>query len=287
MRALSPLVLAGFVAAVIAASQPAAAPASEGTLQSTADSLSSNEGDRTETARTKSIIDRLSAETLEQSFENAAYVDDYFHPGYQSASIGDPFEQVEVVLSNRRFAKLLTGLKELGADEQYAFLDKYFRKYLAQYKEIVSYPIADGQRFDPQHSLARASEVAGWPPTAHGTRGALHSIVLLSGILGQPRMWPAVRDAFRYPVCGFDATGATLSPAAASFSERMPLFSEAIRAQVVFLMARNTTDADAAKVAFDRGAIMALVAKATEEASAAQAADTNPIRKQHGHETLR
>jgi len=287
MRSLSSLILAATVAAIISVSHPSTTLASDLPLMSTSDHLSSGPGYQAEVAKVKSIIDRLSAESLEQSFDNAAYVDDYYNAGFLSQSIGDPLEELRMLLGNRRFAKLLTGLRQLSPDDQYAILGKYFRKYLSQYRDILSYPKDTEQPFDPRHSLARISEAPGWPPTAQGTCCALHSIVILSGILGQARMWPAVSEAFRHPACGVDSTAVALSPAASDFAARQPLFSEPIRAQVVFLMARSISDVDAAMVSFNKAAALALIAKETEDAATAQAADTNPLSRKHGHWTTR
>ena len=150
-------------------------------------------------ARVASIVERLSSETLEQSFDNAAYVDDYDWPGAISNTIlPGPFaENVKPILSNRRFAKLYSGIKPLSADEQYALLSKYFAKYLAEYGAIVSrFKLSASPAAESYDLLIRISEVPGKPRTANGLRHGLRAIALLSGMTGNARMWPVLKDAF-------------------------------------------------------------------------------------------
>jgi len=221
-----------------------------------------SEGDYIAQARVDTIIARLKGETIEESLAHADYVDDYFYPGYypETAQYG-PWDDVLVLLSNRRLAKLYGELKKLSGEEQYVLLTKYFNKFMSQHKEILEkYDVARGtptvEDYDP---LGRISESPGKGRTLTGTVYAVRMITLLSGMLGNCRMWPLLREAFRAPVNGEEVDETRYDENATRTMRRLPLFPVGVRANAVFCMADNSNDEDAQVVGFDRNSVLVLV----------------------------
>gem|GEM_PF-2217636 len=226
------------------------------------DDLDAHPGDVLHQGRVDSIIARLRSETLEESFENAGHVNDFFYPGFYPESPIAPFEDIHRILSNRRFAKLFAALKDMSADEQYSYLSKYFNRFLREYRDIVEMynmyrpdPVSDDTKV-----LIRISDIEGGPPTAEGTREALRMIALLSGALGNAKMWPIVREAFKEPICGESIDQSLYEPIVVEqYLKRRPAFPDSVRGQVAFLMGKYASDEEAAAVGFDKKAVMAAV----------------------------
>jgi len=202
--------------------------------------------------RVDAIIARLNSESLEDSLENLDYVDDWRYPGCSSgvpvkAPFGRPFEAVEQILSNRRFAKLYEQLRALDRDTRYAHLTVYLARYVSHYQELVEgcklVNMPPGPRV---YDLGRLTEVEGKPPTFTGTRLAVQSVVLLSGLLGEARVLPAIKELVACPVTGGEFVESDFD---AHVVERLtkyePLMPEAISAQAIFLMARNADASEA------------------------------------------
>ncbi len=212
-------------------------------------------------AKTLETIKRLQAESLEQSLENADYVDDYYFPGYYSEGfLPLPIDSVHTILSNRRTSKLYEQLKPLPPDMRHALLTKYFNKFLLQYWGIIDkFKAGATPSGEDVESLTATIEKRGGPRTAAGTRHAVRSLALLSGMLGDARMWPVLKPVFQQPTYGRDIAETAYDRDAIVNLQLDPLLPESVRAEVLYLMAQNAPEGETAVVGLDRKAILRCV----------------------------
>ena len=229
-------------------------------------------GDLVALERARHTVSQLKAESLEDSLNNLDVADDYYYPGYYSASfVEKPFDSVQRLLSNRRIIKVYAELSGLSEEAQSAILDREIGAYLGQYVKILDSfrrdrAVLDSTAFE---DMSRITEVPDKGPTFHGTRHALQSLVLIASLLGNERSWPMVKKALQYPRFGLNIDERLYDEGALQSlkTQFQPVFPDGLRAQVVYLMATRTRQ-DTTKLEIDR----AQVAKVVEDKMTAKLA---------------
>lgn len=220
-------------------------------------------GDIIAQSRVDALIAALCAESLDESFLNLSRGDDYDYPGFYKYS--DPrylFVDREHIFSNRRFARVYEGLRALNSDAQYVLLKGYLDHYRAQLSDIIApFMLSSrrGERPESHDVLIRITEVEGCPPTFYGTRYALQSIALLSGMLGNTRMWPDLREAFQYPLYAMPLDESAYDDLTIAHFKDCPIFPPAIQADTILLMAINCPKDESGDSGFNAALIKPLV----------------------------
>jgi hypothetical protein len=211
------------------------------------------------------LIRELAAESMEDSFGKLGRADDFYYSGPPEAALPRPFTRTEMILGNRRFAKLYEDLTTCSQDACYAHLSRALARYVQLYGETVELYRLEN-RSDPAvverlaHCFLRISEVRGKQPTLEGTTLAAQSIVLLAALCGQERMLADIRALAEKPFGGIDLDASDHSE---GFPEKLaaqrPLLPEDILAQALFLMAQNADPDVAAHYGLDVGRVLTIV----------------------------
>jgi hypothetical protein len=213
--------------------------------------------------RTDRIIESLKNETLEDSLSNLDKIDYFEYPGYISEVFGGtPFDIVQEILSNRRFIKLYAELRSTDKIEQYNYLHKTFNDKLSKYHNLLSRFQFDDPNLTSEDylDLSRASDIPGKSPTMYGTRLAVVSIALLSGLLGNVKMWPEIQQLFRHPLIGREiSTEEFKQEAIRTILNNHPLFPTGIQMQVIWLMSQYSNEDDAKLYDLDIKKVKAIV----------------------------
>jgi len=235
------------------------------------------------------FIERLEKESLEDSLENLDHVEDFHFPGYLS---GDgthrPFDDVHVILSNRRFAKVLDGLAKADPEKRYAPLEAHLKRLLAKYRDAIAEFKFINNPVSPDWAVFLGlSEDGQGRPRARGIRPALRALALISGILGEARVWPLIRESFRHPLCGFEIDEEEYIEGARKEMHWNPVFATGFQAGVVYLFATHLDDAAAAVVGFSKPEVARVVADFKTTQALKQAIEENLVRKRYGYDVTR
>lgn len=210
--------------------------------------------------RTDAIIARLSNESMEDSLINLDSVGDFYYPGYLSPVFGgEPFDTVQKILSNRRFIKLYEELKARGQNEQYEFLHNTLNDKLSQYHKLLSRYSDANLPAKEYLDLSRINDVPGLPRTRYGTMFAIESIALLSGVLGNVKMWPELQELFNYPVIGREMSKDEFNPDVLTLLNNSPLFPTGFQMQVIWLLSQYSEEDEAGLYQLDINKVKAIV----------------------------
>ncbi len=216
------------------------------------DILTESLGVRIAQTRTNTIISKLVKESLEESLENLDDVGSFYYPGFFTESIPEePFDDVQRILSNRRFIKLYDELSLKNKSEQYTYLNRALNDNLSQYQELLALYDSPDVPKEEYMEIARISDVEGRPRTIAGTRHAIQSVSLLSGVLGNANMWPQLCEAFQYPITGNEMSLDKYDASISMSLSRQPVFSVGIQAQTIWLMSQHANEEDSVEYGFN------------------------------------
>ena len=194
--------------------------------------------------RTDDIINKISKESLQNSFTNLDIAENFKYPGHYYTTIAKrPFDYTEILLSNRRLIKIYSEMAQLPQEEQSKILVRQIQEYQKQLLRLLEKFNLNNAPFtmSDYSNLPRITEIPERGPTFHGTRYAMQSLALLTGMLGNDMAWQEIQKAFKYPVFGTMIDKKKYDPKAIFSLENHydPLFPDGLKAQVIFLLFRN------------------------------------------------
>jgi hypothetical protein len=210
--------------------------------------------------RTDKIIADLKKESLENSLANLDNVDFFYYPGFYSQAFrAKPVDRVHTILSNRRFIKLYDELKAKNHNEQYIYLSRSLKDKLSQYHNLLSRYNSPNLYSEDYLELARVSDIPGKPQTLSGTRLAIQSIALLSGVLGNVQMWPELREVFQNPIVGKKMSLDKYETVVRQSINKHPVFPVGIQAQTIWLLSQYSGEEKNIRYGFNSSKIKSSV----------------------------
>lgn len=227
--------------------------------------LGNSKGNQIAMERTMRLIETLNQESLGDSLDHLDYVDNFYYPGYLSQSITPkPFNDIQVLLSNRRFVKVVAELAKQSPDEQSRLIVKYQKKYKDQYCMLFeNFRLENNQKLANGMSDAfRISDGEGLPRTLAGTRHAYRAVLLAGAMVGHCRVWEDLQPVLVEPVAGYALERAKFDSGWLQKLEYQPLISKGIVAQVVYQLCAHADSKELVRVGLRKAVIGGAVTSA-------------------------
>jgi hypothetical protein len=224
----------------------------------TDDGLGDSLGHRVAMGRTKRLIDTLTHESLTDSLDRLDHVDDFFYPGYDSASyIRKPFDDIHLLLSNRRVVKVADEIAKLRPDEQSTLVARYTKRYLEQYRTLFENHSRENYWSLPNGKIDafRITDVEGLPKTLTGTRQALRAVLLAGAMAGNCRTWEELRPVLGESVAGYAVDRSKFDGDLLQKLEYQPLISKGIIAQIIYQLYERADERELARVGLKKDVI--------------------------------
>lgn len=209
--------------------------------------------------RLAALHEELSTESLRDSVARIDRVGAFFLPGYQSSRwIPEPFEDIQVLLTNRRVRKILQELPRAAPAEQTALLREFLPRYAAQYRRFVEASVKNSPDAAPI-DLSRISDDASHSPTLIGTRLGFQSLLLAGALAGDPETWTLAKPFLEHPLAGFPIDESACDPEKLLNFRYQPLLPLSLQAQLVYQLAVRTRPDAQREMDLDLQAVLAQV----------------------------